>query len=48
MGLVFAEKWGINYDTYGAELRNIISEVPFVFTMKDTQAMLPGNVKKVF
>ena len=48
MGIVHASMWGLDFNVYGAEICDILSRVPFTMTNNGIQAMLPGNVTKVF
>jgi protease-4 len=48
MGIVHASMWGLDFNIYGAEICDILSRVPFTITNNGIQAMLPGNVTKVF
>lgn len=48
MGIMHANMWGLDFNIYGAEICDILSRVPFTMTGSGVQAMLPGNVTKVF
>jgi protease-4 len=48
MGMVYAERWGVDYNIFGDEITNIISDFPIITSMQGIQTQLYGDVKIEF
>lgn len=45
VGMLYAKTWGMNYNIYGNEIREILEESPIIMKNSGIQALMPGNVK---
>lgn len=48
MGMVYANRWGVDYTIFGEEIRDIIMELPVITSMDGIQTQLYGDVKIEF
>ncbi|MBR4046514.1 MAG: signal peptide peptidase SppA [Alistipes sp.] len=48
MSMVYAKKWGVDYNIFGDEIRNIISELPIITSMDGIKTQLYGDLKIEF
>lgn len=48
MGMVYANRWGVDYNIFGDEIRDIIMELPILTSMDGIQTQLYGDVKIEF
>ena len=48
MSMVYAKKWGVDYNIFGDEIRNIISEFPIITSMDGIKTQLYGDLKIEF
>ncbi|MBR3826200.1 MAG: signal peptide peptidase SppA [Alistipes sp.] len=45
VGMLYAKTWGMDYNIYGNEIREILEESPIIMKNSGIQALMPGNVK---
>ena len=48
MSMVYANRWGVDYNIFGDEIRDIIMELPVITSMDGIQTQLYGDVKIEF
>ena len=45
MGMVYANAWGVDYNIYGEEIRQILKELNFITSIEGIRTEVVGNVK---
>lgn len=45
VGMLYAKTWGMDYNIFGNEIREILEESPIIMKNSGIQALMPGNVK---
>lgn len=45
VGMLYAKTWGMDYNIYGDEIREILVENPIIMKNSGIQALVPGNLK---